>query len=78
MCRSQKESNSLEGYNFPIGVEGGKGGNCPTQTLVDAYEMQSTGKLWNEEGSNYSEEPGSDPYADRDPRFCSDNSKEWR
>lgn len=70
MCRSQKESNSLEGYNFPIGVEGGKGGNCPTQTLVDAYEMQSTGKLWNEEGSNYSEEPGSDPYADRDPRFA--------
>ena len=70
MCRSQKESNSLEGYNFPIGVEGGKGGNCPTQTLVDAYEMQSTGKLWNEEGSGYSEESGSDPYAGRDPRFA--------
>lgn len=27
-----------EGYNFPIGIEGGKGGNCPTQNLVDAYE----------------------------------------
>lgn len=27
-----------ESYNFPIGIEGGKGGNCPTQNLVDAYE----------------------------------------
>ncbi len=27
-----------EGYNFPIGIEGGNGGNCPTQNLVDAYE----------------------------------------
>lgn len=70
LCRSQKESNSLEGYNFPIGVEGGKGGNCPTQTLVDAYEMQTTGKLWNEEGSGYSESSGSDPYVNRDPRFA--------
>ena len=28
-----------ESYNFPIGIEGGKGGNCPTQNLVDAYEL---------------------------------------
>ena len=67
LCRSSKVSNSFEGYNFPVGVEGGKSGNCPTQTLVDAYEMQSTGKLWNEDGSGYSE---NDPYADRDPRFA--------
>ena len=39
--------NYLESYNFPIGVEGGNSGNCPTQTLVDAYEMQSTGLLCN-------------------------------
>lgn len=67
MRRSDKDNNSFEKYNFPIGVEGGSGGNCPTQTLVDAYEMKSTGKLWNEEGSGYSE---ADPYADRDPRFA--------
>lgn len=30
--------NTPESYNFPVGVEGGKGGNCPTQNLVDAYE----------------------------------------
>nr|WP_320056958.1 RagB/SusD family nutrient uptake outer membrane protein [uncultured Bacteroides sp.] len=59
-------TNTLEGYNFPIGVEGGKSGNCPTQTLVDAYEMKATGKLWNEEGSGYN---AADPYAGRDPRF---------
>ncbi len=30
--------NSWEKYNYPIGVENGQGGMCPTQTLVDAYE----------------------------------------
>ncbi len=60
-------SRKYEEYNFPAGVEGGKGGNCPTQTLVDAYEMQATGKLWNEEGSGY--DPNN-PYTGRDPRFA--------
>jgi hypothetical protein len=59
-------TNTLEGYNFPIGVEGGNSGNCPTQTLVDAYEMEATGKLWNEQGSGY--DPAN-PYQGRDPRF---------
>lgn len=59
-------SSILEEYNFPMGVPGGKSGNCPTQNLVDAYEMQSTGKLWNEEGSGYD---AANPYAGRDPRF---------
>ncbi|WP_321334105.1 RagB/SusD family nutrient uptake outer membrane protein [uncultured Bacteroides sp.] len=59
-------TNTLEGYNFPIGVEGGNSGNCPTQTLVDAYEMKVTGKLWNEEGSGYD---ATNPYGGRDPRF---------
>ncbi len=60
------EINSLESYNFPVGVEGGNSGNCPTQTLVDAYEMQATGKLWNESGSGYD---AKNPYDGRDPRF---------
>lgn len=58
--------NWLESYNFPVGVEGGNSGNCPTQTLVDAYEMKATGKLWNETGSGY--DPAN-PYVGRDPRF---------
>lgn len=60
-------TNTLEKYNFPIGVEGGNSGNCPTQTLVDAYQMKATGKLWNESGSGY--DPAN-PYNGRDPRFA--------
>ena len=60
------DSNSIESANFPIGVEGGNSGNCPTQNLVDAYEMKSTGKLWNESGSGYD---ANNPYNGRDPRF---------
>ncbi|WP_299235083.1 RagB/SusD family nutrient uptake outer membrane protein [uncultured Bacteroides sp.] len=59
--------NVMEGYNFPMGVPGGKSGNCPTQNLVDAYEMKATGKLWNEPGSGY--DPAN-PYEGRDPRFA--------
>lgn len=70
--------NWLEAYNFPIGVEGGRSGNCPTQTLVDAYEMQSTGKRWNEAGSGYDQE---NPYNNRDPRLSMtiaiNNEKGW-
>lgn len=59
--------NWLEANNFPVGVEGGNSGNCPTQTLVDAYEMKATGKLWDEEGSGYN---AAKPYDGRDPRFA--------
>lgn len=57
---------TLEEYNFPMGVPGGNSGNCPTQNMVDAYEMKATGKMWNETGSGYD---ASNPYAGRDPRF---------
>lgn len=72
------DSNSLESYNFPMGVEGGQGGNCPTQTLVDAYEMKTTGKRWDEAGSGYNP---SSPYTGRDPRFeltiAKNGDKKW-
>lgn len=53
------DTNELERLNFPIGLEGGKSGNCPTQNLVDAYEMKA-GQEMNE----------STPYANRDPRLA--------
>lgn len=59
-------SSILEEYNFPKGVQGGGSGNCPTQNLVDAYEMKSTGKSWDEAGSGYN---ATKPYDGRDPRF---------
>lgn len=53
------DTNELERLNFPIGLEGGKSGNCPTQNLVDAYDMKA-GQEMNP----------SDPYANRDPRLA--------
>ncbi len=64
-ARKIGSTSQLESLNFPIGVEGGNSGNCPTQTMVDAYEMKN-GMKWNEPGSGYDE---SKPYANRDPRF---------
>ena len=76
--RSVADANTLEKANFPVGLEGCNGGNCPTQDLVDAYEMQSTGKGINEEGSGYN---ALNPYKGRDPRFeltiCHNETKRW-
>ncbi len=66
-ARRVGNQNGFEYNNYPRGIENGNGGNCPTQTLVDAYEMQKTGKLWNEEGSEYDPQ---NPYSGRDPRFA--------
>lgn len=53
------DTDDPERTNFPIGMENAKSGNCPTQTLVDAYEMKMGG------------EPNQkDPYTGRDPRFA--------
>jgi|LAHS01.1.fsa_nt_gb hypothetical protein len=56
----------VESYNYPVGIEGGTGGNCPTQNLVDAYDMKN-GKSISEAGSGYDE---TNPYKDRDPRLA--------
>ena len=64
--RRTAASNSFEKYNFPIGLENAGGGNCPTQNLVDAFEM-TNGKAINEEGSNYDPQ---NPYANRDKRLA--------
>ena len=74
------ESNSFEMANYPIGVENGSSGNCPTQSLVDQYEYQDNGQTF---GERY---PGSidlnevDPYEGLDPRFALTvvkNGDEW-
>lgn len=41
----QGNSNSFEKLNFPIGYEGGNSGTCPTQNLVDAFEMKDGSKF---------------------------------
>lgn len=56
----------VESNNYPVGIEGGSGGNCPTQNLVDAYDM-TNGKSIHEQGSGYDEQ---NPYVGRDPRLA--------
>lgn len=62
-ARRVGDTNSPEVSNYPIGLENAQAGNCPTQTLVDAYEMKETGETL----TDYTHVP--DPYAGRDPRF---------
>lgn len=73
------ESNSFEMANYPVGVENGASGNCPTQSFVDQYEFQKDGQTF---GERY---PGSidltkNPYDGLDPRFALTvvkNGDEW-
>ena len=67
-------NNNAESYNYPAGIEkaaattdvdGIVGANCPTQNLVDAYDMLN-GKPIGDADSGY--DPN-DPYKDRDPRL---------
>ncbi len=62
--RSTGDSNSFEATNLPIGYEGGRSGNTPTQNLVDAFEMKDgTSFDWNNPVH------AANPYLNRDPRF---------
>lgn len=40
LYRPTGESGDFEKANFPIGVEGGKTSTCPTQNLMEAYDMK--------------------------------------
>lgn len=60
--------NDFEKRNYPIGYDqGGQASTCPSQNLVDAYEMKATGAGITEPGSGYN---AADPYAGRDPRLA--------
>ena len=56
--KSSDGDNYVEANNYPVGVEGGNGGTCPTQNLVDAYEMKN-GKSIDDPTSGYN---AADPY----------------
>lgn len=69
-------SNAFEKYNFPIGMENAGGGNCPTQNLVDAFEM-TNGKAITDEDSGYDPQ---NPYENRDSRLAAvvaRNGEQW-
>lgn len=67
----QGNISSWERYNYPIGVENGSSGMCPTQSLVDSYEYndgsnQSFGERYGDEVINVTQQ---NPYSRLDPRF---------
>lgn len=65
--KREGNSNYYEKANFPIGFDGsGNGATCPSQNLVDAYEMNN-GKPIADPTSGYNPD---EPYKNRDPRLA--------
>lgn len=67
----QAAARTFEVANTAMGFSGGNTGTCPTQNLVDAYEMKTSGLGISETGSGYNP---ADPYSStgasaRDPRL---------
>lgn len=63
-------SNDFEKYNYPTGIENGNSGNCPTQSLIDAYEYQADGKTFKEKHPGNIDVTAEKPYEGLDPRFA--------
>ena len=61
--------NTFEKNNYPVGVENGNSGNCPTQSLVDMYEYQADGKTFKEKHPGTVNVTTENPYDGLDPRF---------
>ena len=64
------ESNSFEMANYPVGVENGASGNCPTQSFVDQYEYQNNGETFAKRYPGDIDLNSVDPYEGLDPRFA--------
>ncbi len=64
LARREGASNYFERINLPIGYDLGRSGNCPSQNLVDAFEMADGSPFdWNNLAHATS------PYENRDPRL---------
>ncbi len=76
-ARRVADDNNLEKRNFPVSVNGGAGGNCPTENLVSAYE--TTDGLAIDDPANTLYDP-QNPYANRDSRLAKTvavNGEKW-
>lgn len=62
-------ANTFEKNNYPVGVENGNSGNCPTQSLVDSYEYQADGMTFKQKHPGSVNLTSENPYAGLDPRF---------
>lgn len=75
-ARRVADDRAMETRNFPIGMLGGNGGNCPTENLVSAYEMKN-GKAITDADSGYDPQ---NPYKNRDARLAATvavNGEKW-
>jgi hypothetical protein len=63
--RVETNNNFVETDNYPVGEVNGTGGVCPSQYLVDAFEMKD-GLPWNQSPLY----DAAKPYDNRDPRFA--------
>ncbi len=64
------ESNTFEMNNYPVGVENGSSGNCPTQSLVDVYEYKDNGETFGQRHPGDINVTKENPYEGLDPRFA--------
>lgn len=74
--RRVADDRAMETRNFPIGMSGAGGGNCPTENLVSAYEM-TNGLPITDPNSGYDPQ---NPYKDRDSRLAATvavNGEKW-
>jgi hypothetical protein len=63
---NEANQNYLELRNYAVGFDRGSGGIAPSQNLVDAFEMKTTGKPISDPTSGYNP---LQPYLNRDPRL---------
>ena len=73
-------SNTFEMAHYPVGVENGSSGNCPSQSLVDQYEYQDNGQTFAQRYPGSIDLTQVDPYEGLDPRFALTvvkNGDEW-
>lgn len=71
-------SNDFERRNYPVGYEGGQTGTCPTQNLVDSYEMSRSGLATGTKDSGFN--PAL-PFNGRDARLAQTiilNNTTWK
>lgn len=59
-------TNTIEQNNAPVSYDAANGRTNPTQELVDAFEMKTTGRMISDAASGYS---ATAPYTNRDPRL---------
>jgi len=77
--RRYAAARTFETYNFPAGYQSAQGLNCPTQNLVDAYDMRD-GSTWAEAVAAGTAQDGDDMFQNRDPRLAltvAHNGEAW-